>query len=71
MSKGKTETTDRMRRLLNAYELNKGARLARVIGVSRSTAYKRLECPEDLTLCELRRLSTHGGIPIDEVRAAL
>lgn len=63
--------TDAMRRLLNAYELNNGARLAPVIGVSRATAYKRVQTPGDLTLEELRLLSTRGHIPIEEVRAAL
>jgi hypothetical protein len=60
-----------MRRLLNAYELNNGSRLAPVLGVSRATAYNRIKDPGELTVDELRRLSTHGHIPIEEVRAAL
>lgn len=65
------DRTDAMRRLLNAYELNNGTRLAPVIGCSRATAYKRVKDPGELTLDELRRLSTRGHIPIEEVRAAL
>jgi len=65
------DRTDTMRRLLNAYELNNGSRLAPVLGVSRATAYNRIKDPGELTVDELRRLSTHGHIPIEEVRAAL
>lgn len=65
------DRTDTMRRLLNAYELNNGNKLAAVLGVSRATAYKRVQNPNDLTLYELRRLTTHGHIPVDEVRAAI
>ena len=65
------EKTDTLRRLLNAYELNRGQRLADVLGTSRTTAYSRIRNPGELTAAELRRLSTHGHIPIEEVRAAL
>ena len=65
------DRTDPMRRLLNAYELNSGEALAAVIGVSPSTAYKRIKHVEDLSVAELRRLNVRGHIPIEELRAAL
>lgn len=65
------QKTDPLRRLLNAYELNNGDRLAAVIGVSPATAYKRLHRVEDFSVAELRRLNTRGHIPLDELRAAL
>ena len=63
--------TDTMRKLLNAYELNNGTALAAVLCVSRQTAYSRIKNPGSLSLDELRRLSTHGHIPIDELREAI
>ena len=65
------DRTDPMRRLLNAYELNSGEALAAVIGVSASTAYKRIKHVEDFSVAELRRLNKRGHIPIEELRAAL
>lgn len=67
----KPSTTDRLRRLLNCYELNRGRRLAAVIDVSPNTAIKRIETPEDLTVRELRLLASKGHIPIDEIRGCL
>ena len=63
--------TDTLRRLLNTYELNTGRRLAPVLGVSPTTACKRIRDPAELTAAELRLLSVRGHIPIEEVRAAL
>lgn len=65
------DRTDPMRRLLNTYELNSGEALAAVIGVSPSTAYKRIKHVENFSVAELRRLNKRGHIPIEELRAAL
>ena len=65
------QTTDPLRRLICAYELGSGRKLGAVLGVSTSTAVSRLHDPGSLSAAELRRLSTHGHIPIEEVRAAL
>ena len=65
------DRTDPMRRLLNAYELNNCRRLGVVLGVSPATASRRIKDPGELTAAELRRLVTHGHIPIEEVRAAV
>ena len=65
------KTTDPMRRVLNAYELNTGRKLGSVLGVAPATALNRIKTPDDLTLGELRRLASHGHIPIEEVRAAI
>ena len=65
------DTTDPMRRLINAYELNTGSALAKVLNCSNGTAYRRIETPEDLTVRELRMLASRGHIPIDEIRGAL
>ena len=65
------QNTDPMRRVINAYELNSGLALAKVLNCSKGTAYRRIETPEDLTLRELRLLVSKGHIPIDEIRGAL
>ena len=65
------QKTDTLRRLLFAYELNSGRKLAPVLGVSVTTACSRLRTPSDMTARELRLLSTRGHIPIEDVRAAL
>ena len=65
------DRTDPMRRLLNTYELNNCRRLSAVLGVSPATAGRRINDPGELTAAELRRLATHGHIPIEEVRAAV
>lgn len=62
---------DALRRVLNAYELNRGASLAPVLGVATATALRRIEHPEDLSVKELRLLVSRGHVPIDELRAAL
>lgn len=62
---------DGMSKLLGAYQLENSARLAPVLGVSEATALRRIKKPEAMTLHELRRLNTHGHIPVDELRAAL
>ena len=63
--------TDPLRRLICAYELGTCRKLGEVLGVSASTAGARLHDPGSLSAAELRRLSTHGHIPIEEVRAAI
>ena len=64
-------TTDPMRRLLNAYEVNTGQALAPILCCSPTTAYRRIQTPEDLTLREIRLLASRGHIPIEEIRGAL
>ena len=71
MPRLKPSQTDPMRRLLNAYEINTGPALAPIILVSPTTAYRRIQTPEDLTLREIRLLASRGHIPIDEIRGAL
>ena len=65
------ENTDPLRRILNTYELNNGVRLSSILHCSPSTALRRIETPEDLTVRELRIIASHGHIPIDEIRGAL
>lgn len=62
---------DAFRRLLGAYELDSSPALARVLDCSRGTALRRIRQPDTLTVGELRRISTHGHVPVDELRAAL
>lgn len=63
--------TDKLRRLLNAYELNNGLRLSKILMCSPTTALRRIETPEDLTVRELRILAAQGHIPIEEIRSAI
>lgn len=65
------QTRDGMLKLLGAYGLASGVKLAPVLGVSAQTAYRRIDHPEELTVGELRRLATHGHIPLEEVRNAV
>lgn len=65
------DKTDPLRRLLNAYELNRGRQLGDVLALSHTSAYRRIENPEELTVRELRLLARKGHIPIEEIRAAL
>lgn len=63
--------TDKLRRVLNAYELNRSTALAEVLLCSPTTAIRRIETPEDLTVRELRLIASRGHIPIEEIRGAL
>lgn len=62
--------TDPMTRLLRSYELN-GTSLAGLLETCPNTGTKRLLDPNSLTLGELRKLSSKGHIPIDEIRRAV
>ena len=62
---------DPMLKVIGAYGLERSRTFGAVIGKSPNMALRRLKDPEQLTLGELRRLATHGHIPIDEIRAAL
>lgn len=61
---------DPMVKLIRGYGLN-CVSLADALGTSTTTGWKRINNPELLTLGDLRRLSTHGHIPIDEIRNAV
>lgn len=61
---------DKLRRLLKSYEFT-AQRLATVIGCSVPTAQRRLTDPSSLTAAELRKISSRGHIPIEEIRGAL
>lgn len=65
------QSPDKLRRVLNAYELNRSTALATVLMCSPTTALRRIETPEDLTVRELRLIATRGHVPIDEIRAAI
>lgn len=62
---------DPMLKVIGAYGLERSRTLGAILGTSPNTALKRIHNPEDLTLGELRRLATHGHIPIDEIRSAV
>lgn len=57
--------------LLSRYGLDTGKGLAETIHCSLHSAYDRLRYTDNLTIGELRLLSNEGGIPFEEVRAAL
>ena len=59
---------DPLRRVLLGNELS-GEELAHRLGVSVTTAYRRLADPTEMTVAELRRLV--GRVPIDELRGAI
>ena len=65
-----SEAFEPMRRLIRGYGLN-GTKLAKVLNVSEQTARSRIREPERLTLGDLERLNRMGGIPLDEIRAAI
>ena len=62
---------DPIRSLIQSYDITDGTKLGRVLGVSPKTGRDRFEHTEKLTVAELRRISTHGHVPIDEIRAAI
>lgn len=59
-----------VQRLLRGYGLT-AVQLAAILGCSYNTAASRLRNPSLLTLRELELVSVRGGIPMDEVRAAI
>ena len=60
-----------LRRLLKGYDLGEGPQLAKVLGCSSPTAKARVDDPSRLTLGELRDICVRGGVPADEIRAAI
>lgn len=60
---------DKLLKLLHAYEID-GVTLAAIIGKSPGTGCRRLRCPGEISLDELRALN-RAGVPIDEIRAAI
>lgn len=64
------EPYEAMRRLIRGYGYN-GVKLAKVLGVSEQTARLRIREPERLTCEDLHRLHSIGGLPLDEIRAAV
>ena len=65
------QSPDKLRRVLNAYELNVSTKLSQILMCSPTTAIRRIETPEDLTVRELRLIASRGHIPIEEIRGAL
>lgn len=66
----KKAAIDPMTKLLRSYGLN-GVGLADVLNACPTTGAKRMQNPGTLTLDEIRRLNSHGHIPIDEIRQAI
>jgi len=60
-----------IRSLLKSYDITDGAALGRILELSPKTGRRRMEDPDTLTIGEIKRLSTHGHIPIEELRAAI
>lgn len=58
-------------RLLKGYDLGTGTALAVVLGVSESTALRRLQHPERLTLADLSKIVRHGHIPAETLRESI
>lgn len=65
------QSPDKLRIVLNAHELNVSTKLSQILMCSPTTAIRRIETPEDLTVRELRLIAARGHIPIDEIRGAL
>lgn len=65
------DKTQPLRRLLNAYDLDTGAAIMRVLGCGERKAYKRLNDVNSFTVAELKLLSTRGHIPIELIREAV
>ena len=62
---------DDLSKLLGAYDLKNGRRLAEVLCMSPTSAYKRIHNPEELTVRELRLLASRGHVPIEDIRGAI
>ena len=62
---------DPIRALLQSYDIIDGTKLARVLGVSPKTGRARFDYPQTLTIADLRKISSFGHIPIEEIRAAI
>lgn len=56
-----------MQRLLRGYGIT-GASLASALGIAPSTARKKLNAPELLTLGDLAKISRRFGIPAESIR---
>lgn len=56
--------------LLHGYRFN-GPKLGAILGVTKTTALKRINHPELFTLADLRLICRVGGIPADRIREAL
>lgn len=65
----KKATIDPLTRVIRAYMDT--AELSEVLQISRPTAILRMNDPRTLTVEELRRLNTHGHIPINELREGI
>lgn len=61
---------EKMTRLLKGYGFN-GENLAPVIFVTPTTARKRIEHPEQLTLLDIGNINRRGHIPLEELREAI
>jgi len=57
--------------LLHKYDLDFGRALANVILCTDQTANRRLRDTDELSIREIKLLTERGGIPIEEVRAAI
>ena len=57
-------------RLLRGYRMD-GPKLGVILGVTKTTALKRINHPELLSLADLRLSCRVGGIPADRIREAL
>ena len=57
--------------LLNKYKLDTGPALAKVLGVSPKTAYRRYTDVSTLTVGDLDKINRYGHVPIEEIRQAI
>ena len=67
---------DDLSKLLGAYDLKNGRRLALVLCMSPTSACRRIHNPEELTVRELtvrelRLLASRGHVPIEDIRGAI
>lgn len=65
----KKDTTDPLTRTLKGYFTT--AELAELLNLSRTTAISRLKDPNTLTVGEIRRINTHGHVPIEKLREVI
>ena len=70
MTKKRERPFAEVARLIKGYGLDP-PKLATVIGRSRPTAAERLKEPDQLTLGELKMICLSGGVPADEIKAAI
>ena len=57
-------------RLIKGYELT-SCKLAKILGCVDSTAWIKLNEPDRFTLGDLKLICISGGVPADEIKAAI